>query len=386
MKMLERILVPTDFSETAEGALKVATAIAQVYGSEMHLLHVVCDIEMSPADLGDVYVTTEDRLRKTANELEGKGIRVAKPAVESGSPFHKIIEYADHHDVNVIVMGARGSDEGDHVIGFTAEKAVRRATKPVWIVGKDSAELPAQIVCAVDFSKPSSRAMDNAVHLARNLKAELTVVHVIQPPFSLHGSSGRVACEYEAEQEEQLDRFLQPYDFSKVTWKKAIRIGKASEEIIKLATEVGADLLVMGSVGRTGLARMMVGSTAEKVVRGMPCSAITVKSEDVIKLELQDAIENVESSFREGRQLLSEGYPREAMNRFKHCVEQDMMFAPAYEGMAEAHEHMGHSSEANAWLEQASFVHKKNWERKVEAEIRTEVWGKKTTKKVDLGR
>lgn len=388
MKMLDKILVPTDFSETAGSALDTAAALAEAYKSEIHLLHVVHDIEMLPTDLKNAYGAGEERLQKTAGELEARGIRVAAPTVESGSPFDQIVKYADHHDVNVIVMGARGSADTDHLIGFTAEKAIRRATKPVWVVHKGGVMPPRQIVCAVDFSKPSARAMDNAVHLACNLEAELHVVHVVQPTFHLPAHRGKVDPEQEAAQTEEFDRFLNDYDLSGVTWHKVIRSGRASDEIVKLATEVEAGLLVMGSVGRTGLARMMVGSTAEKVVRQMPCSAMTVKSEDVIKLELEEAIADVETSFREGKQLLTEGYPHEAMNRFKDCVGKDMMFAPAYEGMAEAHEHMGHPTEANAWRDQAAFVHQKNWERKVEAEIRTEVWGKKASKSesIDLGR
>jgi nucleotide-binding universal stress UspA family protein len=86
---------------------------------------------------------------------------------------------------------------------------------------------------------------------------------------------------YEAKQQDEFDRFLRDVDFSQVSWKRLIRVGRPHEQILLLAGETQPDLMVMGSVGRTGLPRILMGSVAQNVVREIPCSVITVKSKEV---------------------------------------------------------------------------------------------------------
>jgi hypothetical protein len=177
---------------------------------------------------------------------------------------------------------------------------------------------------------------------------------------------------YETRQRGDFDEFLDDFDLSGIDWSRSIRHGRPHDEIIKLVAEIDADLLVLGTVGRTGLARMLVGSTTERVVRQMPCSVITIKTEDVIRLEIREEIADVESRFLKGQESLKTGLVTEAISHFDYCVSKDTMFAPAYEAMAEAHDHLGHPRAAREWHDRASYIHQKNWERKVEAEIRAE--------------
>ena len=81
--------------------------------------------------------------------------------------------------------------------------------------------------------------------------------------------------------ESRFDRFLERFDFQNVNWTRAVEKGQAHEEILAFSRKRGADLLVMGSVGRTALNRILIGSVAEKVIRELPCSVVTFKAERV---------------------------------------------------------------------------------------------------------
>lgn len=82
-----------------------------------------------------------------------------------------------------------------------------------------------------------------------------------------------------ASDESRFMRFLEGFDFRDVDWSKVVRKGKAHEEILATSKEMGMDLLVMGSVGRIELPRILMGSVAERVIREMPCSIVTFKSQ-----------------------------------------------------------------------------------------------------------
>lgn len=386
MRLLERILLPTDFSEASQGALRTAAYLARSYGAQVHLLHVVQDDPALPLDVDTARTAVEERLAGLRAQLAAEGVEGPEPAVEFGNPSDKITQYADRQDVSLILVGSRGASEGDHVLGFTAEKAIRRSGTPVWVTRIGDLPPVRRILCAVDFSAPSRHALDSAVHLSRDLGAALTVLHVIQPLSGFGIGMGKVtawtARDYETGQRQGFDQFLSNFDFDGVTWERQIRSGEAHEEIVALAGHENADLLVVGSVGRSGLARMLVGSTAERVVRHMPCSTVIAKSRDAIRLQLEEEIADVELHFNEGREYLRNDSPLEAIRYFDYCLSKDMMFAPAYEGLAEAHERLGHHRRAEECREQAGYVHRKNWERKVEAEVRTELWGRKTSQTI----
>ena len=117
-------------------------------------------------------------------------------------------------------------------------------------------------------------------------------------------------------QEAELDRLLRDFDLSDVRWHKVLREGKPDEEILAVAIETEADLLVMGSGGRTGLARMLAGSIAERVAGKMPCSMITVKSEHVIRLRLGAEVADIRAQCIQGQELLKKGFPAEAVCQF----------------------------------------------------------------------
>jgi nucleotide-binding universal stress UspA family protein len=133
------------------------------------------------------------------------------------------------------------------------------------------------ILHPTDFSKQSEFAFELACSLARDYGAELYVVHVVTPPVVVYGE-GVLPVEpesYQAELREKLNRLRSGEPEVRVLHR--LVEGQPVDEILRLAKEIGCDLIVMGTHGRTGFGRVLMGSVAEKVVRTAPCPVVTVR-------------------------------------------------------------------------------------------------------------
>ncbi len=138
-----------------------------------------------------------------------------------------------------------------------------------------------KICCATDFSEPSRIAMLDAAELARRLEADLELVHVhTPPPMGTDVLAANVAMPELAlaELEETLARWR---DEAERLLGRAVRStvlsGDAAGEIVRLARERGLDVVVVGTHGRRGLKRFVIGSVAERVVREAPCVVIVAR-------------------------------------------------------------------------------------------------------------
>jgi nucleotide-binding universal stress UspA family protein len=132
------------------------------------------------------------------------------------------------------------------------------------------------ILHPTDFSEPSAAAFALAGSLARDHGAHLIVVHVDPPPVG-HDEiiARRQRAEYEKPLWDLLNQLKAPDP--QVTIEHQLIEGDAATEILRVARESHCDLIVMGTQGRTGLPRLVLGSVAEKVVRQAPCPVLTVK-------------------------------------------------------------------------------------------------------------
>jgi len=143
-----------------------------------------------------------------------------------------------------------------------------------------------RIVCAVDFSDFSDYAQRYAVGLAEVFGADLRLVHVVELPFlptySLAGVPDLCLPVEQVEESARL-RMQEAVDTCRADHPNTegeVRLGSAFVEVISYAREIDADLIVVGTHGRTGLTHMLIGSVAEKIVRKAPCPVLSVKHPD----------------------------------------------------------------------------------------------------------
>jgi nucleotide-binding universal stress UspA family protein len=129
-----------------------------------------------------------------------------------------------------------------------------------------------KILYATDFSSYSNQAYFHAVALAKNHGASLTILFVYQPGFGSGEAPGSEGRDYWRQQLEQ----IRPVDAS-IPVHHVFLEGDPATEIVRYAHDALIDLVVMGTHGRTGLERLLMGSVAEKVLRDAPCSVLVVK-------------------------------------------------------------------------------------------------------------
>jgi nucleotide-binding universal stress UspA family protein len=140
MIALQNILVPHDFSETSEAAMRYGIELARTFGAKLHILHVSekARFEMATEFPLGLDMSLEDAIReRLAKIMRSREQLELKPTflVLSGAPYVEIVRYANDHAINLIVMGTHGRGPVAHaVMGSVAEKVVRSATCPVLTV------------------------------------------------------------------------------------------------------------------------------------------------------------------------------------------------------------------------------------------------------------
>ncbi|MEE9180137.1 MAG: universal stress protein, partial [Vicinamibacteria bacterium] len=193
---LEKILFPTDFSETADHAFKQAVALAIAHRAKLHVFHSILLHSEDPDHLKTVlkgyaeHVEKEalDLLQKTSGELEGKGLQVEFSTSRAFSPYEAIAEKVDQFAPDLIVMGTHGRSGVEKLLlGSVAEKVLRHAPCNVLTLRKDAAIVGEsnglqRVLVPVDFTDFSRRAVAVARTLVSD-KGSLTVLHVVASPI-----------------------------------------------------------------------------------------------------------------------------------------------------------------------------------------------------------
>lgn len=292
MITFKRILCPIDFSETSRRALSYAMAFAQWYEAQLEVLHVL------QADGAAADAAAGDRLAGMHTFIEeagGAGLRVHADT-ESGRPHDVIVRRAAPMDL--LVMGTHGRSGFNRLLlGSVTEKVVRTVTCPVLTVPPTAPPMTRadvvfkKILCPIDFSPASMRALTFALELGRQANGEVTVLHAIEylDPYTReyaepgHGARpepelGRHLGHLVDQTRERLRARLagEPRTWCRI--EEAVVTNRAYKAILQRAAESGVDLIVMGAQGHDALDLMLYGSTTQHVVRAAACPVLTVRA------------------------------------------------------------------------------------------------------------
>ncbi len=304
---LERILCPVDFTGATPYGLRPAVELATQYGAELSLLHVLnfpyllVGSYTASFDLDHVYGEMEEeageRLKTLVDQLP------AGPSVRSevirGTPLRVIVDQATELDVDLLVMPTHGRTGIDHLLsGSVAEKVLRLAPCPVLTVSPREDEprafAPKKVMFTTDFSPIGNRALETAAAIASTYGAHLLMVHVV----TLHGSDPvnpewrfpGLPEKYLEAVMEHADTALKGLDTPHLgaeinVERRLVRGVDAAMEIVSLAREENADVVVMATHGHTGFMHAVLGSTTAKVVRYCECPVLTVHDRDNVEAE-----------------------------------------------------------------------------------------------------
>jgi len=268
---MKKILIPTDFSEQATNALKIAIQIAQKAGAEIHLLHVEEYVGNSGFNtMGDVSDNTgldqlymlklmevnKNRMLSLIDSLSGEGITI-HDKVEVGQIFRSVRDYVTANGIDLIVMGTQGAEGFSGVmIGSNTEKVVRHTECPVLSVRylPEAFDIK-KIVFATTFEGDQTRAIGQLKQIQSIFGAHIYLLYV-NTVFSF--TSSRTI-------RERMQTFVNTHALTDYEFHS---YSDETEErgIIHFADEVDADIISVATHGRTGLSHLLLGSIAEDVV------------------------------------------------------------------------------------------------------------------------
>lgn len=275
--MFDRVLVPTDGSGPANAALEYAAEIAAREDLTVYVLHVVDPDDDPPA------ATVEDLL-EAGRSWAGEANTPIIDAVRTGRPREAILEFATDRDVDAIVMGTRGRRGiGRLLLGSVTEAVVRDADVPVLVV-RGSADVrrryPVETVLVPsDGSVHADVALERALAIADHLGADVHVVTSVDvSPAELGEGTDLRLDRLEAHARSVVDDAADRAAGTDLEVTTAVRHGSIARTIRTYAEEHDVDLLVMGTHGRSGIDRLLLGSVTERVLRTAPAPVLTVRA------------------------------------------------------------------------------------------------------------
>jgi nucleotide-binding universal stress UspA family protein len=282
--MFEKILVPTDGSECAEAAIGYAEDLAGQYEATVHVLCVVDSRTLDSAPhLERVKDESTEMVESVCEDLAGSNIPV-EDAVRTGIPHQEILQYASQQGIDLIAMGTHGRTGIErYLLGSITEKVVRLSDVPVLTVRAEpdgTVTYPyADILIPTDGSEQAAAAIDVGVDITSNYDARLHALSVVEPIAM--GVDFQSADVFELLEEaaqsavDSVEKKASQASLSKV--ETAVKYGHPYREIHSYVDANDIDLVVMGTHGRSGLERYLLGSVTEKVVRTSAVPVLTVR-------------------------------------------------------------------------------------------------------------
>lgn len=274
------VLYATDFSEASVAAFQVACSLSRDDSSQLLILHVLAP-PATVLEMEQAFLAPEERFKHAMGEL--RRLKPADPGtltdylLREGDPTEEILRTAEERHCDLIVLGTHGRGGlGRVLMGSVAEAVLRRAACPVVTI-RSGAGLKAlrTVLYATDLSEPSDQAFPVARALARDHRAALVILHVYPPPmFHAEEIARRPPDGYVDSLWEALHRY--EVSDAGVTVTHRLAEGDPAKEVVRAAQELKCDLVVLGTHGRTGLRRILVGSVAESVLRRAECPVLTV--------------------------------------------------------------------------------------------------------------
>lgn len=272
---MKRMLVATDFSERSDRAVRRATLLAHAHVASMTLVRAVDDDQ--PRRLlrveKDEATAILAQQARSLREIDGIDCEYR---LALGEPFAAIVRTAREEGADLIVIGPhRRQLLRDVFIGTTAERTIRESTLPVLMANSVPASAYRHVLVAVDLTESSADAVKAVGSLGLDAHAAVSVVHVFHAHaralMSRAAATDEQIADHLAEEElrarAKLSAFLRELAVESVGSVLKVDDGSPAHIIGQVARELSADLVVVGTRGRTGVAKLLLGSVAEEVLR-----------------------------------------------------------------------------------------------------------------------
>lgn len=283
MGKYRKILVAIDGSISSMHALRESFKFAEAEKCWMTVVSVIPPYlgDLDTTGVGNVIATMrkpcEDALAE-AVRLAGEAKIMIRTTCEEGEAHERIIDLSDAENYDLIVTGRKGQHRLERAfVGSVTARIIGYSHRDVLVVPNDAGIGWKKILFATDGSKYSEAAATKAIDFAKSYGGELIIMSVVDVPVEFYGESPEAWDKLVVKARVYTDRAKQRAEAAGVNVQTYVREAETWQAIIDMANEQKADTIIMGSHGRTGLKRLLMGSVTEKVIGHAPCPVLVVK-------------------------------------------------------------------------------------------------------------
>ena len=283
MGRYKKILAAIDGSESSMHALRESFKFAT---NEKCWITVTSVVPPYVGDLATVGVRDimgsmrkpcEEALKKAEKLAKEEGVLI-KTVCEEGEIFERISDLAAAENCDLIVMGRRGLSRLERsLVGSVTARVIGYSQRDVLVVPSDTHVGFQRVLVATDGSKQCRTAVERAIDFSRSYGGEMSVVSIVDVPAEFYAEAPQVVEDLARKALGYVEEVKKQAEASGVKAETFVREGEAYQAIIDLAKARDVNIIVMGSHGRTGLKRLLMGSVAEKVIGYAPCPVLVTK-------------------------------------------------------------------------------------------------------------
>lgn len=295
---IKTILVPIDLSEESYRALEFAVPLAQRFGAAVHVVYVYEGTGQPSIATAPVLWSDVELARRLAGEAQrrcGAHLPSEHCHIRLGKPFQEIVATAKELEADLIIIASHGHTGFKHLtLGSTAEKIVRHAPCPVLVV-REAARGPIKtasegivlekILVPVDFSECAKEGARYASVFATRVGAELLLINVTHPPDYTAADPTIVPPDWpqlvetaRLAAEDELDEMVNFLPLVGISADTEVAVGTPIEKLVEATARPDIDMVITSTHGYTGLRHVLLGSTAEQLVRLARCPVLVVPS------------------------------------------------------------------------------------------------------------
>ena len=284
MGKYRKILVAVDGSESSRNALAQAfrfavdekcwitvTSVVPPYDGEIEIIGI--------RDIREALRKPCEEALRDARKYAEQERALIKTVCEEGEAHERIVDLADAENCDLIIMGRRGLRPVEHLlVGRVTARVIGHSQRDVLVVPNGTTVGWKTIVLATDGSRYSMLAADRAIEFAKSYGGSLKVLSVVDVPTEFYAEAPQAVDDLVRQAKGYVADVKKRSEAEGVAAETFVGEAEAYQAITKLAAEQKADMIVIGSHGRTGLRRLLMGSVAETVIGYAPCPVLVVKS------------------------------------------------------------------------------------------------------------